>query len=87
MPAVAGGDGIFPIVPLGRHCGEGDPAMKEHARNSARTAAYWLRKAIRARASADLYPEDRAAMENLAEMYEKLAERMAELESHSPISS
>ena len=44
-----------------------------------RTAAYWLRKAIRARASADMYPEDRDALENIAEMYEQMAERVAEL--------
>jgi hypothetical protein len=81
MPA---GDGLFPIVLFGRHCGEGAPAMQEHARNSVRNAAYWLRKAIRARASANMYPEDRAAMENIAEMYEKLAERVAQLESQSP---
>ena len=45
-----------------------------------RTAAYWLRKAIRARASANMYPEDRAALENIAEMYEQMAERVAELD-------
>jgi len=61
--------------------------MKEQARNSVRTAAYWLRKAIRARASADLYPEDRVAMENVAEMYERLAERVAELESQSSLAT
>ena len=54
----------------------------EHNR-SIRNAAYWLRKAIRARASANKYPEDRAALENIAEMYEQMAERMAELEVES----
>ena len=44
-----------------------------------RTAAYWLRKAVRARASANRYPEDRDALENIAEMYEQMAERVAEL--------
>ena len=46
-----------------------------------RTVAYWLRKAIRARASANMYPEDRDALENIAEMYEQMAERVAELDS------
>jgi hypothetical protein len=45
-----------------------------------RTVAYWLRKAVRARASANMYPEDRDALENIAEMYELMAERVAELE-------
>ena len=57
--------------------------MQEHARNNVRKAELWLRKAIKARASANMYPEDRAAMENLAEIYEKLAERAAQLESKS----
>jgi hypothetical protein len=46
---------------------------------SVRTAAYWLRKAVRARISANMYPEDRVALENIAQMYEQMAERMAEL--------
>jgi hypothetical protein len=50
----------------------------EDSRN-VRNAAYWLRKAVRARASAKMYPEDRAALENIAEMYEQMAERIAEL--------
>ena len=45
----------------------------------ARTTVYWLKKAIRARISASKYPEDRYALENIAEMYEQIAERMAEL--------
>ena len=45
-----------------------------------RTVAYWLRKAVRARASANMYPEDRNALENIAEMYELMAERVAKLE-------
>jgi hypothetical protein len=54
----------------------------EHAGN-VRTAAYWLRKAVRARASANRYPEDRDALENIAEMYEQMAQRKAELDSES----
>jgi hypothetical protein len=50
----------------------------EHAGN-VRTAAYWLRKAIRARVSANTYPEDRDALESLAEMYEMMAEQVADL--------
>ena len=53
----------------------------EHDRG-ARTAAHWLRKAIRARIGASRYPEDREALENIAEMYEQLAERMAALDVH-----
>jgi hypothetical protein len=52
-----------------------------------RTATYWLRKAVRARISASKYPEDRDALENIAEMYEQIAERIAELESQSSLSS
>ena len=59
-----------------------EPAQRQsddqHAGN-VRTAVYWLRKAIRARASADMYPEDRDALENIAEIYEQMAERVAEL--------
>ena len=76
------GDSL-PTILSDCHFGEGTPAMQEHARNSARKAELWLRKAIRARASANMYPEDRAAMENLAEIYEKLAERAAQLECKS----
>ena len=54
---------------------------EDQHRGNVRTAAYWLRKAIRARASANMYPEDRAALENIAEMYEQMAERVAELDS------
>ena len=61
-----------------------EPAQRQsedqHGGN-VRTAAYWLRKAIRARASANMYPEDRDALENIAEMYEQMAERVAELDS------
>ncbi len=60
-----------------------EPAQRQsedqHGGN-VRTAAYWLRKAVRARASANRYPEDRGALENIAEMYEQMAERVAELE-------
>jgi EAL domain-containing protein (putative c-di-GMP-specific phosphodiesterase class I) len=55
--------------------------MNEHAWNSVRTAAVWRRKAEAARASANEHPEDKAAMENIAEMYEQMAERVAELDS------
>ena len=54
---------------------------------SVRTTAYWLRKAIRARMSASKYPEDRDALENIAEMYEQIAERRAELGSENCFSS
>jgi len=37
--------------------------------------------------SASKYPEDRKALENIAEMYEQIAERMAELGSESSFSS
>ena len=59
-----------------------EPAQRQSDDQDAgnvRTAAYWLRKAIRARASADMYPEDREVLENIAEMYEQMAERVAEL--------
>ncbi len=55
--------------------------MKEHARNSVRTAAFWFRKAVRARASAEMYTEYKDAFENIAELYEQMAVRTAELES------
>ena len=59
-----------------------EPAQREsedlHGGN-VRTAAHWLRKAITARATANRYPEDRHALENIAEMYEQMAERAAEL--------
>src|SRR5260370_30739256 len=58
----------------------GNQAMNEHDRN-VRSAAYWLRRAIRARASATRYPDDGDALENIAEMYEQLAERMVGLGS------
>jgi hypothetical protein len=65
-----------------------EPAQRQsddqHGGN-VRTAAYWLRKAIRARASADMYPEDRDALENIAEMYEQIAQRVAEIDSESKI--
>jgi hypothetical protein len=38
-----------------------------------RTTAYWLRKAIRARIDSSKYPEDRNALEKIAEMYEQMA--------------
>lgn len=56
-----------------------EQSTDEHGGN-VRTAAYWLRRAIRARISANQYPEDRKALENLAEMYEQMAERVAELD-------
>ena len=60
-----------------------EPAQRQsegqHGGN-VRTAAYWLRKAVRARASANMYTEDRDALENIAEMNELMAERVAELE-------
>jgi hypothetical protein len=46
-----------------------------------RTAAYWLRKAVRARASANRYTADRAELENIAEIYEWLAEQRAGFDS------
>lgn len=49
----------------------------------ARTTVHWLRKAIRARIGASRYPEDRQALENIAEMYEQLAERVAALDTPS----
>jgi len=55
--------------------------QSEDQHGSVRTAGYWLKKAIRARASANMYPEDRDALENIAEMYEQMAEREAELDS------
>jgi hypothetical protein len=61
-------------------------SAEEHG-ESVRTTAYWLRKAIRARISASKYPEDRDALENIAEMYEQIAERTAELRSKAPFSS
>jgi len=48
-----------------------------------RGPAYWLKKAIRARIGASKYPEDRVALENVAEMYEHIAEQMAEFSNHS----
>jgi hypothetical protein len=45
-----------------------------------RTAVHWLRKAIRARIGASRYPKDRDALENIAEIYEQIAERMTELD-------
>jgi hypothetical protein len=48
-----------------------------------RTVAYVLRKAVRARIGANKYPEDRDALENIAEIYEQIAERVAELDSES----
>lgn len=62
-----------------------EPAQKrssdEH-NGKVRTPAHWLRKAIRARISASRYPEDRHALENVAEMYELMAERMAQFNTH-----
>jgi hypothetical protein len=60
--------------------------MNEHDRN-VRSAAYWLRRAIRARASATRYPDDGDALENIAEMYEQMAERMVGLGSQRLFSS
>ncbi len=40
--------------------------MKMHVRESAHSAAYWLRKAVRARANAQMYPDYRDALESLA---------------------
>jgi hypothetical protein len=54
-------------------------AEPRQGRSNVRSAVYWLRKAVRARASANMYPEDRDALENIAEMYELMAERVAEL--------
>jgi hypothetical protein len=55
--------------------------MKDRARYNVRTAAYWLGKAARARLSAEIYPEDKDALENLAEIYEQMAERLLRIES------
>ena len=52
-----------------------------------RTTAYWLRKAIRARMTGSKYPEDRDALENIAERYEQIAERIAVLGRESSFSS
>ncbi|HZV06867.1 MAG TPA: hypothetical protein VE999_17420 [Gemmataceae bacterium] len=49
---------------------------KDEDDGGARTTAHWLRKAIRARMSASRYPEDREALENIAEMYEQMAEQI-----------
>lgn len=46
-----------------------------------RDPAYWLKKAIRARTVASKYPEDRVALENVAEICEHIAEQMAELDN------
>jgi hypothetical protein len=59
--------------------------MNEHA-NRVRSPAFWRRKADEARATAYERPEDRAAMENVAQMYEQMAERIAELASQSLLS-
>ena len=55
--------------------------MKDRARYNVRTATYWLGKAARARLSAEIYPEDKVALENLAEIYEQMAERLLRIES------
>jgi hypothetical protein len=59
-----------------------EPAQRQsedqHGGN-VRTAEYWLKKAVRARASANRYPIDRDALENIAEIYERIAEQMAGL--------
>jgi len=75
---------------LSGHASPAEPAQRQSPDDhdgSVRTTAYWLRKAIRARMSASKYPEDREALENIAEMYEQIAERMAELGSESSFSS
>jgi len=75
---------------LSEHASPAEPAQAQSTGDhdgSVRTTAYWLRKAIRARMSASKYPEDREALENIAEMYEQIAERMAELGSESSFSS
>jgi hypothetical protein len=55
--------------------------MKGRAGNSVRTAKYWLRRAVRARLGAEIYPEDKVALENLAEIYEHMAERLLRIET------
>ena len=49
--------------------------MAKKTRDNVRTTAYWLRKAVSARANAGIYPEYKNALESLAELYEQLAER------------
>jgi len=75
---------------LSEHAGAAEPMQRQSTGDHdgrVRTTAYWLRKAIRARMSASKYPEDREALENIAEMYEQIAERMAELGRESSFSS
>jgi len=55
--------------------------MMDRPRYDVRTATYWLRRAVRARLSAEVYPEDKVALENLAEIYEQIAERLLRIES------
>ena len=49
--------------------------MKTRAQRRVHSVAYWLRKAIRSRADAEMYPEYKNALEGLAKLYEQLAER------------
>ena len=75
---------------MSEHAGAAEPMQGQSTDDhdgGVRTTAYWLRKAIRARMTASKYPEDRDALENIAEMYEQIAERMAELGSESSFSS
>ena len=75
---------------MSEHAGAAEPMQRQSTGDHdgrVRTTAYWLRKAIRARMSASKYPEDREALENIAEMYEQIAERIAELGRESSFSS
>ena len=61
--------------------------MKMYAQESVHSAAYWLRKAIRARANAAMYPDYKDALESLAGMYEQMAERVEGLANPLPNSA
>jgi hypothetical protein len=73
--------GLGPLSDCNRHGCEGIPAVKGRDRYIVRTAKYWLRRAARARLSAEIHPEDKDALENLAEIYEQMAERLLKIES------
>ncbi len=47
------------------------------------TAAFWLRKAVRARASAEMHLEYSDALESIAELSEQMAARVADLKNVS----
>jgi hypothetical protein len=55
--------------------------MKGLAADDARTATYWLRRAIRVRQGVGRYPEDKDTLENLAQTYERMAEQLIRIEN------